>query len=223
MGFSGEDWREVSTLDLVPMDSPDLLLLVGGGPAARIWVHAAALATAGPVSCSLGGAAGMEPGRVTDGENALGLPTCTGREVREAVLQTLKCSKSRAGWPQCAQAQMGRGARYHGQRPLSIRTVHVCGSAEAAAALLAAEGGAAWDHQAGAARPRIAVDSGGRWATLREVGLGFRGELYARCLGLPWPHAPEACQLVTVKCVQGARPGACRAESFGPVMLLKAA
>ena len=181
---AGADWREVSTLDLVPGDAPGLLLLVGGGPAARAWARAAALALDGPGSCSPGGAAGldpgrvlneasMEPGRLIDGESVESLPSSAGMEAMEPMAQTLERSEGRAGGQldAQAQAQTGSEARQCGQRPPCIRVVHVCRSAEAATALLAAEGAAAWESQAGAARPRVAVDPSSRWATLREVGL----------------------------------------------------
>ena len=148
---------------------------MGGGPAARAWARAAAWTSASLGSCSLGGAAAREDGAGTNGGNAVGLPVRTGREVGDSTPRTLGCSKGVAGEPQAAQAQTGSGAGFHGQPPLGIRVVHVCGSMEAAAALLAAERGAAWVPRAGAARPRIAVDVTGRWAALREVG--FPGDL----------------------------------------------
>lgn len=177
---AGEEWREVSTLDLVPADSPRLLLLVGAGPAARAWALAAASTSAAPGSCSPGGAAGIDPGRVLDGDSmepgwvsngvsSLGLPTCAGTEAREPTPQVPGWTEGRASGLQGAQAQTGSEARHCGQRPLRIHVVHVCGSAEAAAALLAAQGGAR-ESQAGAARSHTAVDLSGRWAALREVG-----------------------------------------------------
>ena len=171
---TGEDWREVSTLDLVPGDAPGLLLLVGASPAARAWARAAASAFGRP-----GGAVGMEsgkvldeasmePGRVADGEGAVGLPASAGTGARGPRPQTLECSEGRAGVSQGAQAQTGSEASHCGRRPVRSHVVHVCGSAEAAAALLAAEGGAR-ESQAGAKQPHIAVDSSVRWAALREV------------------------------------------------------
>ena len=84
--------------------------------------------------------------------------------------QTLERSEGRAGGRPVARAQTGGGARLRRRSPLRIHVVHVCGSAEAAAVWLEEETGAAWAPQAGAARPRVAVDASGCWAVLREVG-----------------------------------------------------
>lgn len=163
---AGADWREVSTLDLVPGDAPGLLLVVGAGPAARVWARAAASASGPPGSCS----PGMEPGRALNGESAEGPPTRTGTEARGPTPQTGVCSIDTSGGRRDAEIPTGSEARHCGERPLRIHVVHVCASAEAAAALLAAEGGAAWKPQAGAVQPCIALDLSGRWAALRDVG-----------------------------------------------------
>ena len=171
---TGDDWREVSTLDLVPGDAPGLLLLVGASAAARAWARAAAPASGSPGravgmgSGKVSDGASMEPGRVADGEGAAGLPASAGAGARAPRPQTLECSEGRAGVSQGAQAQTGSEASHGGRRPVRVHVAHVCGSAEAAAALLAAGGGAR-ESQAGAERPHIAVDSSGRWAALREV------------------------------------------------------
>ena len=115
----------------------------------------------------------MGVGPCTDVDSAEDMPGSGGGETRDAIPHTLECSEGEAGGPQGAQAQAGSGAGPRAQQPLRIHVVHVCGSAEAAAARLAAQSGAACLPQAGAARPRVAVDMSGRWATLREVGLGF--------------------------------------------------
>ena len=209
---AGEDWREVSTLDLVPGDTPGLLLLVGAGPAARTWACAAAPASGPPGSCS----PGMEPGRVAGEESAEGRPSSTGTEVREPTPQTAECSIGTAGGRPDAEIPTGSEARHCGKRPLRIHVVHVCGSVAAAGALRVAEDGAAWSSQAGAARPRTAIDPSGRWATLREVGSLQTCSVSSDCFlqsGSCGGLESTSCPLKVTSCQVSAR---CSAKTLFP-------